>query len=123
MPYQTSAFFFFSSRRRHTRCSRDWSSDVCSSDLKVHGQSRLLRHGIHIARPLKPNGRSIQHVLMPSVCLHCQDPECLTGCPTGAIARFAEGQIDIDPKTCIGCSDCANQCPYNTISMVPRKAL
>src|SRR5436305_7466262 len=25
--------FFFSSRRRHTRCGRDWSSDVCSSDL------------------------------------------------------------------------------------------
>src|SRR2546422_4157871 len=29
-----SFFFFFSSRRRHTRCSRDWSSDVCSSDLE-----------------------------------------------------------------------------------------
>src|SRR3989449_6558240 len=28
-------FFFFSSRRRHTRCSRDWSSDVCSSDLQL----------------------------------------------------------------------------------------
>src|SRR5205809_3446069 len=28
-------FFFFSSRRRHTRCSRDWSSDVCSSDLTL----------------------------------------------------------------------------------------
>src|SRR5690606_40789826 len=28
-------FFFFSSRRRHTRFSRDWSSDVCSSDLKA----------------------------------------------------------------------------------------
>src|SRR2546429_7762814 len=27
--------FFFSSRRRHTRCSRDWSSDVCSSDLRA----------------------------------------------------------------------------------------
>src|SRR2546429_3034881 len=27
--------FFFSSRRRHTRCSRDWSSDVCSSDLSM----------------------------------------------------------------------------------------
>src|SRR5687768_18102730 len=27
--------FFFSSRRRHTRCSRDWSSDVCSSDLTL----------------------------------------------------------------------------------------
>src|SRR5207245_8802484 len=29
--------FFFSSRRRHTRCYRDWSSDVCSSDLGGYG--------------------------------------------------------------------------------------
>src|SRR6266702_3209036 len=29
-------FFFFSSRRRHTRWPRDWSSDVCSSDLWLH---------------------------------------------------------------------------------------
>src|SRR5699024_11704135 len=28
-----SVYFFFSSRRRHTRSKRDWSSDVCSSDL------------------------------------------------------------------------------------------
>src|SRR2546429_10013820 len=34
-------FFFFSSRRRHTRCSRDWSSDVCSSDLAVGVGARL----------------------------------------------------------------------------------
>src|SRR6266700_7328732 len=32
---KVSYFFFFSSRRRHTRFSRDWSSDVCSSDLCV----------------------------------------------------------------------------------------
>src|SRR3989442_2194059 len=31
--------FFFSSRRRHTRCGRDWSSDVCSSDLEYFQQS------------------------------------------------------------------------------------
>src|SRR5215813_14709833 len=30
--------FFFSSRRRHTRCGRDWSSDVCSSDLIATGK-------------------------------------------------------------------------------------
>src|SRR5690606_40055642 len=30
-----TTYFFFSSRRRHTRFSRDWSSDVCSSDLEV----------------------------------------------------------------------------------------
>src|SRR3989449_5166651 len=33
LAFSLSFFFFFSSRRRHTRCSRDWSSDVCSSDL------------------------------------------------------------------------------------------
>src|SRR5436309_12708686 len=38
-------FFFFSSRRRHTRFSRDWSSDVCSSDLQLHRLPR--RPGDH----------------------------------------------------------------------------
>src|SRR5215469_17129004 len=33
MRIQFLSFFFFSSRRRHTRSLRDWSSDVCSSDL------------------------------------------------------------------------------------------
>src|SRR5207302_8313514 len=35
--------FFFSSRRRHTRFSRDWSSDVCSSDLCPLAHQQLLR--------------------------------------------------------------------------------
>src|SRR2546429_2119779 len=48
--------FFFSSRRRHTRCGRDWSSDVCSSDLGVaegfrHRQERL--HQRHGSLPLR----------------------------------------------------------------------
>src|SRR6266852_9842102 len=34
---------FFSIRRRHTRCYRDWSSDVCSSDLEPHECASLLR--------------------------------------------------------------------------------
>src|SRR5699024_11338498 len=33
--------FFFSSRRRHTRSKRDWSSDVCSSDLRKYRAVRL----------------------------------------------------------------------------------
>jgi Fe-S-cluster-containing dehydrogenase component/CRP-like cAMP-binding protein len=88
---------------------------------KVHGQSRLLRRGIHIERPVGIGARSTQHVLAPSVCLHCKDPECLTGCPTGAIFRDLTGDIEIDPHTCIGCFDCATQCPYNAITMVPRE--
>src|SRR5204863_4869268 len=37
-------FFFFSSRRRHTRSLRDWSSDVCSSDLPEEIAEVLRRH-------------------------------------------------------------------------------
>src|SRR2546422_6854508 len=42
--------FFFSSRRRHTRCSRDWSSDVCSSDLR---DAVALEE--HVLRPAQPD--------------------------------------------------------------------
>src|SRR2546421_1407346 len=39
-------FFFFSSRRRHTRSDRDWSSDVCSSDLGCPGPTRAITRAI-----------------------------------------------------------------------------
>src|SRR6266436_3044994 len=42
-----SFYFFFSSRRRHTRCSRDWSSDVCSSDLKFLRELAFLRENLN----------------------------------------------------------------------------
>src|SRR5690606_13664497 len=51
-------FFFFSSRRRHTRFSRDWSSDVCSSDLV---QSRLRNFG----NMFNPTRAGISEVVVP----------------------------------------------------------
>src|SRR5215510_15623037 len=54
-------FFFFSSRRRHTRWPRDWSSDVCSSDLKLlatvlpdSGRLRWALRAGQLARGLAP---------------------------------------------------------------------
>ncbi len=89
---------------------------------QMHGHSRLQRRGISIERPRSLTQVARQSLLAPSVCLHCQDPECLTGCPTGAISRQQDGQVDIDPQSCIGCADCATQCPYNAISMTPRRS-
>src|SRR6266542_3795006 len=51
-------FFFFSSRRRHTRCYRDWSSDVCSSDLvgrKGIGTLRRMRASVSAEFPGIPD--------------------------------------------------------------------
>src|SRR5256885_14463303 len=44
------ATFFFSSRRRHTRFQGDWSSDVCSSDLRSGSWRRLAERVVHISR-------------------------------------------------------------------------
>src|SRR5437763_10804166 len=44
-------FFFFSSRRLHTRCGRDWSSNVCSSDLTAETKNAvesLAAYGMHV---------------------------------------------------------------------------
>src|SRR2546430_11405788 len=49
-----SCFFFFSSRRRHTRFDCDWSSDVCSSDLPeptVRAVAEQARRGITLMLP------------------------------------------------------------------------
>src|SRR5207249_5413978 len=50
-------FFFFSSRRRHTRSKRDWSSDVCSSDLGA----KLIKAGSDIIFEIhyNPNGKEV----------------------------------------------------------------
>src|SRR2546421_9095384 len=44
-------FFFFSSRRRHTRSDRDWSSDVCSSDLNSSALGRAFRPVLILIKP------------------------------------------------------------------------
>src|SRR5690606_39832267 len=53
-----SPFFFVSSRRRHTRFSRDWSSDVCSSDLPRNvGQVPIYRARRNTGRPPAEDNR------------------------------------------------------------------
>src|SRR5205814_7555854 len=54
--------FFFSSRRRHTRCLSDWSSDVCSSDLSrsvVFSACSSRFHGFRLLPPLSTEGGGV----------------------------------------------------------------
>ena len=66
----------------------------------------------------RSEGRRHEHIMLPSSCRHCRDPECMIGCPTGAIQRFADGDVDINDN-CIGCENCARKCPYGNITMRP----
>ena len=64
------------------------------------------------------HGKSFENLMVANACMHCTDPVCMIGCPTGAIHRSLQsGSVIINDLTCIGCATCANSCPYNNISM------
>jgi len=82
----------------------DCCVEACES---LHGESRLIRNGIHI-----------DQYLIPSACRHCDDPKCMTACPTGAVERRPHGEIYFRYDLCIGCSNCQIACPYDNIAMI-----
>lgn len=65
------------------------------------------------------DGTQFNHLLFASACMHCQDAPCLIDCPTSAIQRDSvDGLTLINDRTCIGCGNCAGNCPYNAIKLV-----
>jgi formate dehydrogenase iron-sulfur subunit len=47
-------------------------------------------------------------------CLHCAEPGCLKACPApGAIIQYANGIVDFQQESCIGCGYCVTGCPFN----------
>ncbi|HKD69378.1 MAG TPA: cyclic nucleotide-binding domain-containing protein [Candidatus Binataceae bacterium] len=73
----------------------------------LHGRSRLIRNGVQIGK-----------YLVPSACRHCDDPKCMSACPTGAVKRRPEGEIYFKYDLCIGCGNCAIACPFDNITMI-----
>lgn len=64
------------------------------------------------------HGKQFENIMVANACMHCADPVCMIGCPTGAIHRSENGEVVINDNTCIGCQTCANSCPYDNIRMV-----
>lgn len=64
-------------------------------------------------------GTVLGHHMIAKACMHCVDPVCMIGCPTGAIRRSEDGgTVVVNDITCIGCGVCANACPYDNIRLV-----
>jgi Fe-S-cluster-containing dehydrogenase component/CRP-like cAMP-binding protein len=88
------------------RCTR--CDDCVRACASTHNNNpRFLRHG-----------PSEGPIMIANACMHCADPVCMIGCPTGAIGRTGMGPVTVNTRTCIGCEVCARQCPYEAIRMV-----
>ena len=55
---------------------------------------------------------NVKRVFMPTGCMHCDDPPCMTVCPSTATRKRADGIVTVDADLCIGCAYCAVACPY-----------
>ena len=54
----------------------------------------------------------VEMYFLPLGCQHCENPECVKVCPTGASHKLPDGTVQIDKSKCIGCQFCAMSCPY-----------
>jgi Fe-S-cluster-containing dehydrogenase component/formate-dependent nitrite reductase membrane component NrfD len=52
-------------------------------------------------------------------CNQCENPPCVTACPTAAMFRRPDGIVDFDKSICIGCKACIAACPYDAIFINP----
>src|SRR6266496_981143 len=86
--------FFFSSRRRHTRSLRDWSSDVCSSDLLLAGRDD---HGLIAYEVAHPDDTGADGDFGPGAEVRGQ-PDRAAHCRGGVAALRPEAALRVAPE-------------------------
>ncbi len=100
-----------------TSC-KEWNTQGYSAPLTDENPYGADPSGVWLNRvhgyEVKEEGQEQSRIVhFPRSCLHCEEPACVTACPTGASYKRAEdGIVLVDPETCIGCKLCSWACPY-----------
>ncbi|UXD21681.1 formate dehydrogenase subunit beta [Ignicoccus pacificus DSM 13166] len=55
----------------------------------------------------------VKWIMLKEQCMHCNDPPCVSACPTGAMTKTEEGAVYVRPEKCIGCQYCVEACPFD----------
>lgn len=89
--------------------------NACMAACAMENQTPVWKNKWRTYVPEKEIGISemVRRRFFPRLCNHCDNPPCLTVCPTGATYKRADGIVLIDPDRCMGCRACAMACPYD----------
>ncbi|MBR2790263.1 MAG: 4Fe-4S dicluster domain-containing protein [Eggerthellaceae bacterium] len=74
--------------------------------------TKILRVGPNPTKGGCGDWPDIDLYFLPLGCQHCENPECVKVCPTGASMKMEDGTVQIDKSKCIGCQFCVMACPY-----------
>lgn len=78
-----------------------------------HYWNRVLRVGPNPKQGGSGNWPDVEMYFLNLSCQHCETPECVSVCPTGASTKTENGTVQINADACIGCETCISACPYN----------
>jgi len=89
--------------------------NACMAACAMENQTPVWKNKWRTYVPEKEIGTSemVMRRFFPRLCNHCDNPPCLTVCPTGATYKRPDGIVMIDPDRCMGCRACAMACPYD----------
>jgi phenylacetyl-CoA:acceptor oxidoreductase 27-kDa subunit len=87
----------------------------CYSCVIACRQEHFVPSDIYFNRVLvseKGTFPTVQKIILPVQCNHCEEAPCVKACPTGASSQREDGLVLVDSDKCVGCNYCAVACPY-----------
>jgi Fe-S-cluster-containing dehydrogenase component len=92
-------------------CNACMAACAIENQTPVWGnQWRTYVHDLEVGTNLEGQ---IRRRFFPRLCNHCDNPPCMSVCPTGATHKLDNGIVLVDDELCMGCRACAMACPYD----------
>ncbi|WP_198133097.1 4Fe-4S dicluster domain-containing protein [Sulfurospirillum arsenophilum] len=90
---------------------------ACEVACQVYHQQEDMIDWRHVDTFLIRENNMEKEVYLSQACHHCQEPACMSVCPTNAYTKRDDGIVILDRDKCIGCGYCMESCQYGAITL------